>query len=130
MAINVRKAARFVQVRGSHANTLNESVDILFDGEDGNAYAIEIDHSIISALLAAIMGESRELHANLPTLVDKPTQGLGSTGMSLSMASDGSLAWRISLEGDIHFDLAFSPDQFEELDRQMDEVRSLLRHRQ
>ncbi|OEI82503.1 hypothetical protein BA060_12135 [Brucella sp. B13-0095] len=109
---------------------MNESIDILFDGEDGNAYAIEIDHAIISALLAAISGESRELHSILPALIDAPTQALQATGMGVSMASDGSLAWRISVEGDIHFDLTFSPDQFESLDRQMDEVRGLLRRRQ
>lgn len=37
MAINVKKASRFIRVGGSHANILNESVDVLFVGEDSDA---------------------------------------------------------------------------------------------
>jgi hypothetical protein len=39
------------------------------------------------------------------------------------------LAWRISLAGDIHFDLAFSPEQFRSLDRKMAMVRELIDRR-
>jgi hypothetical protein len=41
--MKVRKAARFVTVTGSRANVARQSVNILFAGEDGNDYAIEID---------------------------------------------------------------------------------------
>lgn len=123
MARNVRKASRFVRIAGSHANIMNESVDLLFEGEDGAEYAIEIDHSIVSAVLAAITGESRELYATLPALVDQPKQDLQVDRFSLSAGDDGSLAWRITLQGDIHFDLSFSPKQFDHLDELMVEAK-------
>jgi hypothetical protein len=129
MAIDVRKAARFVAVSGSHANLERKSVDILFDGDDGQSYAIEIDPSIIAALLVAIQGEATELQTNLPEMQNHPTQALEVTGMTPSMSADGQLAWRISLRGDIHIDLAFSPDQFRDLDQQMTEIRELLDRR-
>lgn len=129
MAINVRKASRFVAVNGSHANVEQKSVDVLFKGEDGNDYAIEIDPSIVSALVMAITGEASELRASLPELKDGPTQELRATQMTVSMSPEGNLAWRISLPGDLHFDLAFSPEQFGELDRQMAEVRQLIDRR-
>lgn len=126
MALNVKKAARFVRVRGSHANIMNESVDVLFEGEDGADYAIEIDHSIVSAVLAAISGESRELYSTLPSLVDDPKQDLHVQDFGLSVAADGSLAWRITLEGDIHFDMSFTPTQFDQLERLMAEAKRRL----
>lgn len=129
MVIDVRKAARFVAVKGSVANLERKSVDILFDGEDGHAYAIEIDPAIVAALIVAIQGEANELRSNLPELADHPTQELEVTGMAPSMSADGQLAWRISLRGDIHIDLVFSPDQFRDLDQQMAEIRELLDRR-
>lgn len=129
MTIDVRKAARFVAVNGSVANLDRKSVDILFAGEDGRAYAIEIDPAIVAALIVAIQGEANELRSNLPELADHPTQELEVTRMTPSMSADGHLAWRISLRGDIHIDLAFSPDQFRDLDQQMAEIRELLNRR-
>jgi hypothetical protein len=126
LLMNVRKAARFVAVNGSRANLERRSVDIVLAGGDGNDYAIEIDPSIVSALIAALIGETRGLRANLPELSDLPMQELRTTQMSVSMSPDGTLAWRISLAGDIHFDLAFSPEQFRSLDRKMAMVRELI----
>lgn len=127
--MKVRKAARFVAVTGSRANVARQSVDILFAGDDGHDYAIEIDPSILAALVAAILGEAKELHASLPELSDLPVQELRTTEMTVSMSPDGTLAWRISLAGDIHFDLAFSPEQFRSLDRKMAMVRELIDRR-
>ncbi|MEH6950724.1 hypothetical protein V4R08_05165 [Nitrobacter sp. NHB1] len=50
--MKVHRAARFVTVTGSRANVERQSVDILFAGDDGKDYAIEIDPSILAALVA------------------------------------------------------------------------------
>lgn len=124
--MDVRKAARFVAVKGNHANTEAKSVDILFEGADGQHYAIEIDPSIVGALLLAIQGATTTLHASLPDLADGPSQELQVTSMNLAMSPDGSLAWKLALPGGGEVHLAFSPAQFRALDDQMTEVRELL----
>jgi hypothetical protein len=126
MTIDVRKAPRFVAVSGSTANTERNSVDILFTGEDGQAYAIEIDPAIVPALIVAIQGEATALRASLPASAGHRTQALEVIGMTSSMSADGRLAWRITLRGDIHVDLTFLPEQFRDLDQQMTGIRELL----
>lgn len=122
----VKKSARFVEVLGSHANEISKSVDILFGADDGTKYAIEIDPSIVAALIVAIKGEANELLAKFPDLVEGPSQGLQVKGMGAAMAPDGSLAWRISLDGQLDVNLQFARQEFDELYRQMEDIRQIL----
>lgn len=122
----VKKSARFVEVLSSHANETSKSVDILFGADDGTKYAIEIDPSIVAALIVAIKGEANELLAKFPDLVEGPSQGLQVKGMGAAMAPDGSLAWRISLDGQLDVNLQFARQEFDELYRQMEDIRQIL----
>lgn len=122
----VKKSARFVEVLGSHANEKSKSVDILFGATDGTKYAIEIDPSIVAALIVAIKGEANELLAKFPDLVEGASQGLQVKGMGAAMAPDGSLAWRISLDGQLDVNLQFARQEFDELYRQMEDIRQIL----
>jgi len=126
MALMVKKAPRFVEVQGSHANTETKSVDILFLAEDDEKYAIELDPSILGALVSAISGEANALRSKLPELANSGDQALQVLNMSAAMAPSGDLAWKISLEGGLEVNLAFSSIEFDELFQQMEDVRQLL----
>lgn len=126
MSIKVKKAPRFVEVQGSHANARTKSVDILFRAADDEQYAVEIDPAIIEALMFAIQGEAMRLRSILPEEDTAPRQDLRVKGMSAAMSEDGSIAWQIVLEGNLHVNLSFAASDFDELDRQMQDVRALL----
>lgn len=129
MSIPIRKAARFVEVLGSHANPQSKSVDILFGGADEAKYAIEIDPAIVEALMVAIQAETTRLRSILPENETSGRQALLVKDMSAAMSDRGDLAWKLTLEGGLEVNLAFSTADFDELYRQMEDVRQLLHTR-
>lgn len=124
MAINVRRAARFVAMNGSHANIEKQSVDLLFIGEDDQQYAIELDPAVIPPMMITILGHAKELRASLDD--DLPTQALQPKNMTVAMNSEGGLAWKIELEAGLDLLLQVRPDQFRALDATFAEMRALI----
>ncbi|MDR7032403.1 hypothetical protein [Mesorhizobium sp. BE184] len=125
MALNVKKAARFVAIDGSHANIKGRSVDLLFIGQDGQRYAIELDPAVIPPMIATISAHSNELRASLPQPETLPIQALEVRTMSVSMNPAGDLGWMIELNSGVQVVLQFAPSQFAALDAMMNEARQL-----
>lgn len=124
MAINVRRAARFVAMNGSHANIEKQSVDLLFIGEDDQQYAIELDPAVIPPMMITILGHAKELRASLDD--DLPSQALQPKNMSVVMNPEGRLAWKIEMESGLDLVLQVEPAQFRALDATFAEMRTLM----
>lgn len=124
MAINVRRAARFVAINGSHANVEKQSVDLLFIGEDDQQYAVELDPAVIPPMMVTILGHAKELRASLDDIL--PSQALQPKNMTAVMSPEGRLAWKIELESGLDLVLQVEPEQFRALDANFAEMRALM----
>lgn len=107
--MQVRKASRFVAINGSHANQEKNSVDLLFLGEDGQHYAIEMDPAVIPATLVAATGHLSELSSSQSQ--DLQSQALQAKGMDIVMGGDGSIALQLKLQSDLKLNIQVTPDQ-------------------
>lgn len=121
--MQVRKAARFVAINGSFANHEKNSVDLLFDGADGQSYAIELDPDVIPATITAATGHLNELAA---TRADLQSQPMDARGMSVAMSSDGSVGLQLTLASDLKLNLFVPKEQAPALLSVLDELRELL----
>lgn len=121
--MQVRKAARFVAINGSFANHEKNSVDLLFDGADGESYAIELDPAVIPATITAATGHLNELAANRG---DLQSQAMEAKGMSVAMSSDGTVGLQLTLASELKLNLFVPKQQAPELLAVLDELRELL----
>lgn len=126
MSIEVKKAPPFIEVKGSYADDDTGSVNILFLAGDNEFYAVEIKNSIIEALVVAILAKAKDLRSSRPELQEAARQALVVKNMGAAMSPAGDLAWKITLDGGLEVSLLFQPKEFDELFRQMDEVRDLV----
>ncbi len=121
--MQVRKAARFVAIKGSLANHETNSVDLLFDGADGQSYAIEFDPAVIPATILAATGHLNELAA---IRGDLQSQAMDARGMSVAMSADGSVGLQLTLASELKLNLMFPKEQAPALLAVLEDLRGFL----
>lgn len=125
MSKTVRRAPKFEAVISSDINVEARSVSLLFKAVDSQEYAIELDVPIISSTVGALIGTATQLIPNLPEEYQRLVQPLQTTGMNLSMNSDGSLGFEIGLEGGLKILLKLQQAELSQLSLMIDEAMHL-----
>lgn len=99
---------------------------MLYVGEDGQHYAIELTPDVVAPTLTTIAGLSNTLRAKLPNPEALPTQALEVRDFRVAMNPAGHLGWELVLASGVSVVLEFDPVQFAALDARLKEFRDLV----
>lgn len=124
--MQVRKAPKFVTLKGAETNTERETIDLLYEADDGSHVAIELDPFVIPASITAMSINLNQLAEIRPNL---PSQSLNVQGMDLVMAGNGDVAIQLQFEGKLKLSLHFPPEQVGSLVSILDDLRELVSRR-
>lgn len=120
--MQVKRAPRFIAVKGSNTNKERKSIELLFAGLDGEHYAIELDPSVIAPAITAMSSHLNGLSATDP---DLPNQALNVQQMELAMSPKGQVGLQLQLDGALQLVLRFPPEQIPALEAILDALKGI-----